>query len=206
MAIKTIIFDIGGVIAATDFDAIYADFGKRIGLTAEIISDYHKQNFDQMILGHISLDDFWNDMKKLGAHKNIDYQNIWIEVSRSHRETNKNLLEIIHELRKTYSIGALTNLTPHRILIDNDLDLYSSFDYKILSCVEHLKKPDPLFYKLALSRAGVMPEEAIFIDDQEKCTRAAEKINIKSIIYSYPNNEKFIDELKKLDVNVDSGK
>jgi HAD superfamily hydrolase (TIGR01509 family) len=113
------------------------------------------------------------------------------------------LLDIIKKLREKYLVGALTNLTASRRIIDEYIGMYSHFDYVFLSCEEHLKKPDPRFYALALAKADATPEEAIFIDDQKKCTIGAEAIGIKSILYAYPDNEELVENLRRLDVVVD---
>jgi HAD superfamily hydrolase (TIGR01509 family) len=75
--------------------------------------------------------------------------------------------------------------------------LYSHFDYAVLSCDEHFKKPDPAFYQIALSRANVQPADAVFIDDREEFIVAADRIGMKGIIYSYPNNDALIEKLKE---------
>ena len=196
MAIKTIIFDIGGVLISTDFPAIYSSFGEKIGLKTGDVANYHKENIKQMLLGNITLENFWDDMRKLGGKPGLDYKKIWLEEGAKNRKFNSELIDIVKKLRENYSIGTLTNLTPHRVIMDEDIDLYSNFDYIVLSCIEHLKKPNPDFYKLALKRANVKPEEAVFVDDKEIFTRAAEELGIKTILYSYPDNKKFLSSLK----------
>ncbi len=84
--------------------------------------------------------------------------------------------------------------------MDQDLKLYDHFDYSVLSCKEHLKKPDPEFYKIALAKADVRPEEAVFIDDKEKCITAARELGMKGILYS--GNAKLVEELEKVGVFV----
>jgi epoxide hydrolase-like predicted phosphatase len=198
--IKTIIFDIGGVVAKTDFDAIYIGFAKKVGLLPEFIKAYHDKNFDELILGNIVLDQFWNDMVREGVNPHVDWRAIWVEEGIKNRKLNPELLAIIRRLRKKYSIGVLTNLTPARLLIDEKMNLYRDFDYALLSCEEHLQKPDHEFYQRALERAKAKPEEAIFVDDKESCTNAAEAIGIRSIIYKYPDNETFLKNLDALGV------
>ena len=200
--IKTIIFDIGGVVTRADFRAIYSNFAKRAGLSPEFVIGYHKDHLDDLLLGTITAGKFWQDMIDAGADPDLDLEAIWIDEGLKNRKVNDGLLDIIKELRKKYSVGALTNLTAHRRIIDEKMDIYSHFDYVLLSFEEHMKKPDPAFYRLALARAGATPDEAIFVDDQEKCTSAAETIGIKSILYTYPDNAGFLAALKKLGVVV----
>jgi len=153
-------------------------------------------------LGNITAEKFWQDMRDAGAGPNLDLEAIWLAEGLTHRVVNNGLFDIIKKLREKYSVGALTNLTASRRIIDEHVDIYSHFDYVLLSCEEHMKKPDPRFYALALAKANATPKEAIFIDDQEKCTIAAEAIGIKSILYTYPDNKKLLEDLKRLGVVV----
>jgi putative hydrolase of the HAD superfamily len=200
--IKTIIFDIGGVVAYTNFKAIYSNFAERVGLSPEFVIAYHKEKISNLILGDITLDQFWKDMSYAGANPKLDFEEIWIEEGIKNREVNNELLSIIKELRKNYSVGVLTNLTPARLILDKKIDLYSNFDYAVLSCEKHLKKPDPEFYRLGLEAALVNPEEAIFVDDREDCIIAAEEVGIKSILYVFPDNIKFLADLKQFSVSI----
>lgn len=201
--IKTIIFDIGGVIVRTNFEAIYSNFAKRVGLPPKFVIDYHTTKVEGLLLGKITPDQFWKDMRDAGAKSDLDLQVIWVEEGIKNREINDELLGITKKLRRNYSVGVLTNLTPVRLLLDEKMNLYSHFDYAILSCKEHLKKPDPAFYQLSLRAASAKPEEAVFVDDKEKCTVGAEQVGMKSILYAYPDNAKLLENLKQFGVSIE---
>lgn len=196
--IKTIIFDIGGVVTHTDFKALYSNFAKKIGISPDIVIEYHQKNIKALILGSITLEDFWSDMKKAGGEATLDFKKIWVEEALKIREIDQELLKTISTLRKHYSVGTLTNLTESRFLIDEAMDIYDNFDYRVLSFKEHLEKPNPEFYKLALAKASARPDEAVFIDDKEKCTIPAEQLGMKAILYT--NNTKLIEDLRKLGI------
>lgn len=200
--IKTIIFDIGGVITKSDFKKIYSDFALRIGISPEFVINYHKEKVEDLLLGNITLEDFWKDMKEAGGNPDLNYEAIWIEEALKNRKVNNELLEIIRKLRSNYSVGTLTNLTPSRFIVDEKLDLYSHFDYAILSCKEHIKKPDSRFYHLALTKASAQPGEAIFVDDKEEHIIAAQQIGIKTITYIYSDNSKFVDDLNRIGIYI----
>jgi epoxide hydrolase-like predicted phosphatase len=201
--IKTIIFDIGGVVTHTDFPAIYSSFARRIGIAPEVVIEYHKTHLDDLLLGSITTEKFWQDMRDAGGNPKLNFEEIWVEEGLKNRHINEGMFPLIENLRKRYSVGTLTNLTASRLLIDKKTDLYSHFDYAVLSCDEHLKKPDPAFYRIALSRANVQPAEAVFIDDREEFIVSADRIGMKGIIYSYPNNDALIEKLKENGVVID---
>ena len=201
--IKTIIFDIGGVVTNTDFDEVYFKFAERVGLDRDFVKQYHKEKLDDLLLGNISLDQFWTDMKEGGASPDADLKKIWIEVGMDNREVNDELLGIIKELRKKYSVGVLTNVSEGRLLLDEKIDLWSHFDYVLSSCKEGVMKPDERFYKMALEKARVSPEEAVFIDDAKKNIEGAEDLGIHGILYSYDDNSSLVESLKKFGVEME---
>jgi epoxide hydrolase-like predicted phosphatase len=200
--IKTILFDIGGVITETEFGSVYADFGSRIGLTKEIVEKYHKENFHEMLIGNLTIDDFWEDMKKAGGRDDVSYEDIWLEEITESRKINHELLGVISSLRKNYKIGVLSNLTPGRLIADEKINLYSHFDFTVLSCVEHLRKPFPLFYEIALERAGSEPEETLLIDDAQINLDTANQLGMKTILYKYANNQDLIDSCKNIGIAI----
>jgi epoxide hydrolase-like predicted phosphatase len=197
--IKAIIFDIGGVITFTDFQTLYTNFANRVGISADFVSQYHKDNWTENLLGNITLEQFFQIMKDAGAKEGLDLKAIWLEEALKIRRVNNELLDIIAKLRKNYIVGVLSNLTPSRLMMDEHMSLYNHFEFVVLSCKEHLKKPDPKFYELALHKAKVRAEEAVFVDDKESNVIAAREMGFKDILYT--DNHKFVDDIKKLGVS-----
>lgn len=198
--IKTIIFDIGGVVTFGSFQELYNNYAALVGLTPEFILDYHKQNRDDLTLGHITLDQFFADFKKAGAKFDGDLQEAYTNEMLKIRSINTELVNILSTLRQHYTLGVLSNLTWTRLVADERMNIYEYFDFTVLSCVEHLKKPDPKFYQLALAKSGAKPEQAIFIDDNEKYILAAREIGLKDILFT--DNNKLVLDLKKLGVGI----
>ncbi len=198
--IKAIIFDIGGVVTLGSFQELYKNFSGRVGIDVQLIDNYHQENWSDLILGNITLEQFFEAFKKAGAGKGVDLQSIWIEEMLKVRTINTQLLKAIDLLRKNYTIGVLSNLTFSRMVVDERMGIYKHFDFLVLSCVEHLKKPDPEFYNLALKKAGVTAEQAVFVDDKDRNTIAAKEIGLKEILFT--DNDTFIEDLKKLGVEI----
>jgi epoxide hydrolase-like predicted phosphatase len=74
--------------------------------------------------------------------------------------------------------------------------LYNGFDPVVLSCDEHVAKPDPLFYDYAVQKLGVKPEEVIFIDDQERFRPPAELVGMHFVLAESP--EQVVADVKSL--------
>jgi epoxide hydrolase-like predicted phosphatase len=58
---------------------------------------------------------------------------------------------------------------------------YRGFDPIVLSSKEGVAKPDAKIYRIAIERAGVKPDEIIFIDNLEENVRAAKKLGLKVV-------------------------
>lgn len=199
--IKTIIFDVGGVITQYDWIRFYSNFAARVGISPDVVINYHHEG-DTIIpsmLGEASFDDFLEYLKKHSSKgEKAEQRNIWLEEALKIVRVNKPLLDLIDKLHADYQLLILTNLTEGRMMVDEALNLYSHFDHTLLSCKEHLKKTDEKFYRLALSAAGVAPAEAVFVDDKKEHVVAAEALGIHGIVFS--DVEKLQEDLQKLGV------
>lgn len=198
--IKTIIFDIGGVVVDDHLIELFKVFSKRTGANEEFMREYNKIYKDRLLLGEINLDEFWNVARKAGADPNLDLQSIWLEEALKICKPNEELLALIKRLRKNYKIGTLTNVSETRLIIDDMQNIYDNFDYEVKSCVEHLIKPDPEIYKLALERSGFEAHEAVFVDDREHFILAAKELNIHCI--HFRSNSQLEQALINLGVNI----
>lgn len=198
--IKAVIFDFGKVIVSHDPLRVYSGFEKRVGLPEGFVNNYSDKNWDAIVLGDISLEKFLSDMKESSGQKDLDFFEIWTEERVKNRETNIELIELIKKLKKNYLVGILSNASAGRVAADEKIGIYKDFDFVLLSCREHLQKPDPKFYELALEKANAKPEEVVFIDDEQANIDSAKKLGIHAILYT--DNKKLFAELKKLNVKM----
>lgn len=97
-------------------------------------------------------------------------------------------LPLSHELARLKAMGkklyALSNF--HRdafMKVQQAHAFFAHFDGLLISSHEGLLKPEPAIYRLLLSRHGIRPEGAVFIDDVAENLRAAERLGIRGILY-----------------------
>lgn len=197
--IKSILFDVDGVITFADFDQLYTNFAERIVIEPQFVIEYHKIKLEDLLIGKATLEDFFSDMRVKVSDKSLDLQSIWLEEARKITRVDSDLLVKIDELRKKFSVGILTTVSPHREIIDEMLGIYRHFDYVILSCKEGMQKPDPRFFEIALRRAGVKAEEMVFLDDREVNVKGAQAFGIKAI--HYVDKTKALEELENYILN-----
>lgn len=195
---KTIMFDLGKVVVFTNFKTLYTNFANRIGLSPDFVMQYHEENRDKLFTGEISMEQCWDDLERAGGKHREQFAQIWGEEGLKVRRIDQDIVDLIILLRKKYKVGAVSNLFESRMKIDEESGVYDLFDYTCLSCKVHLRKPDPAFFKLALSYAGVAANEAILIDDKEQYVQAAADNGITAIRYSGIQECK--ENLKKLGI------
>ncbi|XP_066545984.1 acyl-CoA dehydrogenase family member 10 isoform X2 [Amia ocellicauda] len=72
----------------------------------------------------------------------------------------------------------------------------AQFDVIVESCIEGICKPDPRIYQLCVDRLGVLPQDAVFLDDVGQNVKAAAQLGIRSIKVEDPLTA--IEELQGL--------
>lgn len=69
------------------------------------------------------------------------------------------------------------------------------FDALVWSCEIHATKPEPAIYRRVLQKLGVLPEEALFLDDKEENVEGARKLDIHAL--RYQNVESLESDLRE---------
>ncbi|QXV66378.1 HAD family phosphatase [Mucilaginibacter sp. 21P] len=108
---------------------------------------------------------------------------------------------ILKKLKESgkYKVYALTNWSAETFPVALErFEFLSWFDAIVVSGTEKMRKPQPEFYQLLLSRYNVKPNEALFIDDNKRNILAAEQLGIRSI--HYQSSEQLTTELQQLNI------
>jgi HAD superfamily hydrolase (TIGR01509 family) len=80
--------------------------------------------------------------------------------------------------------------------VTQQFHLNSEVDTIIISSEEGVMKPQPEIYRIAASRLGVQPQEAIFVDDELRFVAAAQSLGMHGI--QFKNTEQAIAEIRLL--------
>jgi len=194
MKIKAVIFDLGGVLIDWNpdyvFDKMFQD-------------ENRKKHFYQ----NICTPD-WNEQQDAGRslkeatdellQKHPDWK-VYIEAYYGRWEEMlggpiQDTVEIFRQLKEKdhLKLYALTNWSAETFPVALDkYDFLHWFDGRLVSGEEKTRKPFPEFYDLMLKRFNLKAEETLFIDDNERNVKAAEKLGIQSIHFKNP------DQLRK---------
>ena len=193
---QAIIFDFGGVLQGstdsdafkTGLDALAAEHGFEKG--AQLWSHlYHSQAWERAKRGRMTEDEFWAD--RLGALGVEGEAAITAFLERLFAHLNgihPAMRQLLHDLRPEVRLAVLSN-TAVRIMarwLEEEHDLGGLFEVVVSSADVGLAKPEPEIYLLTLERLDLPPEEALFVDDLSRNTKAAEAVGLPSIQFTTP--------------------
>ena len=188
--IRTIIFDLGGVIITLDQPQAVRRFVE-IGLKdAEKRLDPYTQSgvFGDLECARISAEEFRQEFSRL-AGKEVTYEECrygWLGYA---KEVPRRNLEALRRLREEgYRLVLLSNTNPYMMSWVNSPDFdgngHSIEDYMdacYLSYQLGCMKPDERFFRKVIQAEQTPPSEMLFLDDGLRNVEAAEKLGIHTI-------------------------
>jgi epoxide hydrolase-like predicted phosphatase len=197
MAISAVIWDLGGVLLRTEDLSSRQALADRLGKPREELENlvFNGDSGDRAQLGEISVDQHWDNIRRIVG---LDAAGI-SEFRRQFWEGDQldvELVDIIRGLRGRYKTGLLSNAFSDLRQVITRLNFSDAFDEMIISSEEHLMKPDPRIYQVALQRLGVAAQEAVFIDDILQNVEGARSQGVKAI--HFRQRSQALDELEQL--------
>lgn len=203
MAYRAVIFDLGGVVFPSPFDA-FAKYEHAHGLPDRFIRGVVAASADhgawaRLERNEVTFEQFCDDFAAecLAAGGRVDAAVLMRDIGRRLEPVPVMLaaIEAIHD--HGLKVGALTNNwapagtegdhSPH------SLGHLGCFDVVVESAVEGLRKPDPRIYELACDRLRVAPHETAFLDDLGVNLKPARELGMATIKVEDP-----IDALAEL--------
>jgi epoxide hydrolase-like predicted phosphatase len=198
MAIKAVIWDLGGVILRTEDFSSRQALADRMGKPRAELEDlvFNGDSGDRAQLGEISVDEHWENIRRrlgLDAAGISEFQfQFW-----GGDQLDVELVDTIRSLRGRYKTALLSNaFSDLRQVVTSLLNFSDAFDEMIISSELHLMKPDPRIYQLALQRLGVAAQEAVFIDDILQNVEGARSQGINTI--HFRQRSQALDELEQV--------
>lgn len=188
---KVIYFDIGGVVVDADLQA-YDRIGARLFNTEpESIRKAAAHLVPDLECGRMSSHNFWKLIETslwsngLGRpNRDTDLGALWESILAESITVNTEVLLLARELAVRHRVGVLSNVIKDHALALSRMKVYDGFDPLMVSCQVGLRKPDPMFYKLAAKEAGVWCRQCLFIDDLEENCKAARSVGMKTHLFT----------------------
>mgnify|MGYP001178758320 FL=1 len=203
MNYKAVIWDFGGVITSSPFEA-FNKFELDNNLPKDIIRTINSENPDDNAWAKFERNDVdINEFDTLFS-KEADKKGFQISgkqvVKLLSGDIRKPMVDFLLSLKENYKLGCITNnIQNSKDDKVNHLNQASQvmkiFDHIIESSKVGLRKPDPKIYYMSCDALGVRPEECIYLDDLGINLKPARKIGMTTIKVIDPNDA--IDEVKK---------
>lgn len=192
MAIKAVIWDVGGVLVRTEDYTLREQLAQSLGMSRLELEEhvYGLESGKRVQLGEIPADEHWANVLRsldLGAGRLRDFQKrFW-----GGDYLDVELIDYIRSLRRTYKTGLLSNAFPDlRPMAVEKWKFADAFDEMIISAEVGLMKPDARIYHLAVKKLGVEPPEAVFLDDFLHNVEGARAVNMHAVHFKNPAQAK----------------
>ena len=203
--IKNIIFDIGNVILNFDYEKVINQFtninNEQEFIMNNIINSPEWLGYGLIDTGFITKEDAIKIVQDRTNHINDALiENFWNNYNK-YASINSDVLNLISDLKKEgYKIYLLSNINPYTYEFIKKSNLFDIVDGYVLSYQEHQIKPYTSIYNTLIDRYELIPNECLFIDDNEKNIVTANTLGMlgkKVEPDNYDSVEKVINELIK---------
>jgi len=201
--IKTIFFDIGGVLVDLHPERTGEIMEEVTGLPAHQIEDiFPYEAHHEYERGHLDDHRFFEAVKNTLPDslelKEADFWKAWMAMVGKPKRT----ASWIPRLRESVPVWLLSNTNRYHVEhLLPDYSFYRNVDGSIFSFETGFRKPEPGIFMEALRRCNLQPDEAVFIDDLETNVCAAAELGIKAVQFVSPRQ--LATELQSLGFSVE---
>jgi epoxide hydrolase-like predicted phosphatase len=185
MAIRAVVFDVGGVLALVepmDFDRRYE---AKMGLADGAIETAMADVWAAGEIGRVTESEVHQAMHdRLGlTGEQVDM--VMAEMWRQYLGVaNCELIEYARGLRPAYRTGILSNsFVGAREREQREYGLGDVVHELIYSHEVGMKKPDPALWELVCQRMGVAPDEMVFLDNAPELVSSAREFGIEAVLF-----------------------
>lgn len=194
-SLKNIVFDLGGVVFARDPRKFEPEF---IKFFSYILLPEMPRFWEEYDRGVVSFEQVITD---LAEYNNCDRELAEKNLRRSilTQEEIAATKTLISELKTAgYKLYVLSNMSLEFIEFLRKTDVYNYFDGEVVSCEEHVVKPDSKIYNTLIARYALKPSETLFIDDRKQNVEAACREGWHGYNFDARNPEQSCEELRKI--------
>lgn len=183
MTIKTIFWDIGGVLERTEDLTPRAAAAGQLGLPVDELS--------RVIFGHVDDYRIQRGLITLEEHYAKIADALGISASQVDSvlaaffggdRLDLALVNHIRALKQDYTTAVISNYMPIlRDKINNLWEIDDAFDALVVSAEVGVMKPDPEIYQIALEKTNTPPRQGVFIDDFVENVEGARRVGMHAI-------------------------
>ena len=181
--IKTVIFDLGGVLVRTENMLPRQKLAEKHGMSYQELSYlvYRTKSANLAMIGKVPAGDHQQTILK-NLNLPLDSFSAFEDEFWGGDRLDSQLVDFIQGLRGEYRTVLLSNAWDNlRKLLEGLWKIDGVFDEIFISAEMGLAKPDPAIYKVVIDSLGQDPSELIFVDDFVDNIKAAREANINAI-------------------------
>jgi putative hydrolase of the HAD superfamily len=191
--LKAVLFDFGGVLTTSPFEA-FNRYERARGLPLDCIRRINAQNPDdnawaRFESSRISAEEFDSAFAAEAQQAGFDICGRDV-IALLGGELRPRMVDMLKRCKERYRVACLTNnvrsgLGAGMVRDPEKADAIAAvmqlFDLVLESSKEGVRKPDPRFYQLACGRLGIDPSEALFLDDLGVNLKSARALGMRTI-------------------------
>ena len=168
MAIDAVLFDFGGVLSTSPFDA-FARYERERGLPHGFLrrvnaTDPDSNAWARLERAELGLDEF--DAAFAAESAALGHRVPGADVlGLLAGDVRPEMVEAVRRCGEHLKTGLLTNNVLGTMADPRVAELLALFDAVVESSVVGVRKPEPAFYELACDLLGIEPAAAVFLDD-----------------------------------------
>ncbi|MDO4692417.1 MAG: HAD family phosphatase [Porphyromonadaceae bacterium] len=202
--IKTIVFDLGGVLIHLNRDEALRRFSALGIPDIEKMLDPYLQSgyFLQVEDGRMNKEEFRSALSQL-AGRELKQEEIYDAYMGFLEEVASYKFDFIDTLRQDYTVHILSNTNPYVMefaesndFLPNGRPLSSYCARKFASCEMGMVKPHRGIFELMIEETGMLPSETLFIDDGPANVQMAEELGF--VTYCPANGEDWREAIKAI--------
>lgn len=203
MTIKTIVFDLGGVVVPECENFILNEFAQYLGITRKKLDKLIKRSKPRATSGKVTLLHLCEKVVKK-SKRDIRPEDALAFYVNEYKKTStcrdSSMLELIERLKRKYIVVCLTNTEVEIADFNKQNGLFDIFHQSFISTEMKTRKPKKKIYRAVLKSLKNKPYEVIFIDDNPSYLDVANILGMNTILYT--NYEQLIKELQILSVKL----
>ncbi len=192
---KTVIFDLGGVVVARNPNKVTEEFKEFFSFLADKQMPHFWEEYDR---GTQSLEQTIDIISQLkGYDREVCAETIRAAIDMQESiEPTARLIAELHE--RGYRLLVLSNMSLEFIEFIRQLPIYRYFSGEVVSCEEGVVKPEAGIYKILLERYSIEPADALFVDDRPANLEAAAAHGIQTHLFKRWEAEASCDAIRAM--------
>jgi len=197
MTIRAVLFDLGGVIVRTEYQAPRQHLAERFGMDYEDIDKivFGSGTAVRASVGEIDEQEHWRNVMKTLKLPVSEYERIRDEFFAGD-VIDHEILNFLRSIKPRYKTGLISNAWSglRDYIVREKFD--DAFHQMVISAEVGVIKPDPKIFHIALEQLQVKAKEAVFVDDVLENIEACQQVGMQGI--HFKDSRSAIQQLKKM--------